>query len=206
MLFRSSLIEGHREVVDYIAGVGGVKLVIVDTSAAFFIGQDENANTELGDYARKLRRLTELPGHPAVVVPCHPVKKPQTQSDCLPRGGGAFIAEVDGNLVLWPAGDNVELNWAGKFRGPPFDPVIFALKTVEAASVRDAKGRPIKSVIATEVDAATVQAAETREQDDLRLILFTMERNPSARKPTAIAEAAGLLSHVGTEEIGRAHV
>jgi hypothetical protein len=54
-------------------------------------------------------------------------------------------------------------------------------------------------VIATEVDAATVQAAETREQDDLRLILFTMERNPSARKPTAIAEAAGLLSHVGTE-------
>ena len=54
-----SLIEGHREVVDYIAGVGGVKLVIVDTSAAFFIGQDENANTELGDYARKLRRLTD---------------------------------------------------------------------------------------------------------------------------------------------------
>jgi RecA-family ATPase len=46
--------------------IGGANLVIVDTSAAYFLGADENANAEMGKHARALRTLTTLPGSPCV--------------------------------------------------------------------------------------------------------------------------------------------
>lgn len=42
--------------------VGGFGAVIVDTSAAYFEGDAENDNVQLGNWARMLRKLTELPG------------------------------------------------------------------------------------------------------------------------------------------------
>ena len=48
---------------------GGYRLIVVDTSAAFFDGDDENGNVQAGNYARRLRTLVDLPGHPCVVVP-----------------------------------------------------------------------------------------------------------------------------------------
>src|SRR6185295_1066621 len=73
---------------------GNVDLVIVDTSAAYFEGTEENGNVEAGTHARQMRQiLGSLPGGPCVIVLCHPVKSP-TQDNLLPRGGGAFIAEV----------------------------------------------------------------------------------------------------------------
>src|SRR5262249_45934402 len=44
--------------------IGGFGAVIVDTSAAYFEGDEENDNVQLGGHARLLRRLTELPGKP----------------------------------------------------------------------------------------------------------------------------------------------
>src|SRR5437773_3967246 len=81
-----------------LAELGGVSLIVVDTSAAFFLGSEENSNTELGNYARMLRTLVKMPGSPTVLVLCHPVKN-ATRDNLLPRGGGAFLNEVDGNLV-----------------------------------------------------------------------------------------------------------
>src|SRR4029079_2458639 len=52
----------------------GIDLVIVDTSAAYFLGTDEVSNTQMGAHARSLRTLTTVPGHPAVIVLCHPIK------------------------------------------------------------------------------------------------------------------------------------
>ncbi len=54
--------------------VGGVDLVIVDTSAAYFLGNEEMSNTQMGAHARMLRKLTELPGGPCVLVLAHPIK------------------------------------------------------------------------------------------------------------------------------------
>jgi hypothetical protein len=54
--------------------VGGFGAVIVDTSAAYFEGTEENDNVQLGNWARLLRRLTDIPGNPSVVVGCHPIK------------------------------------------------------------------------------------------------------------------------------------
>jgi RecA-family ATPase len=75
---------------------GEIDLVIVDTSAAVFPGDDENSNPQMRRHAKRLRRFTELPGKPCTLALCHPVKNASAQESLLPRGGGAFVAEVDG--------------------------------------------------------------------------------------------------------------
>ncbi|KRE05979.1 hypothetical protein ASE63_06675 [Bosea sp. Root381] len=127
--------------------LGGVDLVIVDTSAAYFQGDDENGNTPLGKHARELRQLCALPGRPAVVVACHPTKNADP-ANLQPRGGGAFIAEVDGNLTLTKADSRVKLHWQVKHRGADFAPLYFALDTVTAPTLVDSKGRLVPTVMA----------------------------------------------------------
>ena len=39
-----------------VESLGELDLVIIDTSAAYFLGDDENSNPQLGDHARKLRK------------------------------------------------------------------------------------------------------------------------------------------------------
>ncbi|HMF29731.1 MAG TPA: AAA family ATPase, partial [Candidatus Cybelea sp.] len=111
--------------------LGGVDFVVVDTSAAYFLGDDEISNTQIGNHARMLRRLTELPGGPCVLVLCHPIKHAQEQNQLVPRGGGAFLAEVDGNLTVWRKTESViELYYTGKLRGAGFEPMHFELETI----------------------------------------------------------------------------
>ena len=75
-------------------------LIIGDTASSFFPTDDENSNVQAGQYARTLRSLTECDGQPAVVVLSHPVKN-ASRGNLLPRRGGAFLNELDGNLTLW---------------------------------------------------------------------------------------------------------
>lgn len=128
--------------------LGGADMIVVDTSAAYFQGDDENGNTPLGKHARDLRALTELPGKPAVFVACHPTKNAD-QTNLQPRGGGAFIAEVDGNLTLTKADSRVKLHWQVKHRGADFAPLYFALEPVTAPVLVDTKGRPVPTVMAS---------------------------------------------------------
>lgn len=155
-----------------VKNLGGTDLIVIDTSAAYFQGQDENANVELGRHARELRTLTTLPGRPCVMVACHPTKN-ATIENLLPRGGGAFVAEVDGNLVCIKTGDGaVKLHWQGKHRGPDFEPVMFDLQTVTAPGLQDSRGRDIPTVMAQPLSRGEVRAkAETarRDEDDVLL-------------------------------------
>lgn len=127
---------------------GPLVAVFVDTSAAYFAGSDENSNTEMKQHASALRGLCTLPGEPAVIVLCHPTKQ-STRESLLPRGGGAFLAEVDGNLTVWKERSQVTLHWAGKLRGPDFEPISFSIDPCVIQSVRDAKGRQVVSVVAS---------------------------------------------------------
>ena len=144
--------------------LGGVDLIIVDTSAAYFNGKDELSNTEMGTHARMLRTLTTLPGGPCVLVLCHPVKHVTEPSQLLPRGGGAFLAEIDGNITLWKHdGVLLDLHHTDKLRGPGFEPVNFRLETVNTTRLADKKGRIIPTVRAvwisdSEKDQQTVRA------------------------------------------------
>ena len=93
----------------------------------------------------------------------------------LPRGGGAYVAEVDGNLTGKLSDMVVEIHWQGKYRGPDFDPMQFELvRPVFAARLRDSKGRPIPTVIIRHLnDAEHSQVkAKMREEEDVVLAIL----------------------------------
>jgi hypothetical protein len=162
-------IEAMREKIEAeIKLLGGVDLVIVDTSAAYFNGKDELSNTEMGAHARLLRTLTTLPGGPCVLVLCHPVKHVTDPSQLLPRGGGAFLAEVDGNLTLWKHdGVLLDLHHTDKLRGPGFEPISLRLETITTTRLMDKKGRLIPTVRAVWIsDAETERETEDARPDE----------------------------------------
>jgi hypothetical protein len=106
-------------------------LVIIDTSAAFFEGDDDNGNVEMGEHARRLRELCTLPGEPCVLILAHPTKGAKTIEEMVPRGGGAFLNEVDGNIGLARVDGLIAAQAVGKFRGPDFLPLHFRLRKID---------------------------------------------------------------------------
>ena len=199
-----SLLQRVAEIKAYAERIGGLRLVIVDTAAAFFDGDNENDNTQAGNYARELRAaLCNLSGRPAVIVLAHPIKRPANAADCLPRGGGAFIAEVDGNLTLWGQDGEIALHWAGKFRGAEFAAIPLTLESVETSSVMDAKGRPVKTVIAREGRPGAAEDKEGRRQREIEQIMTTLARIGRARGPLQLGQAAGLLEIGGNKDAQR---
>jgi hypothetical protein len=128
-------------------------LVVVDTSAAYRFDADEDDNQASKLWAQNLRRLTRLPGEPAVIVPAHPTKS-AGKDGLLPRGGGAFLNEVDGNLTLWADQEakTTELHWHGKLRGPSFPSITLDLRPHPHPTWRDRQGQPVQMVVAVPAD------------------------------------------------------
>lgn len=96
----------------------------------------------------------------------------------LPRGGGAYLNETDGNLTAWAHGDRLTtLHWTGKLRGPDFDPIVFRLPVITTTKLVDTKGRLLPTVMAEVASDAQVEAGEeaSLRQDD-RLLLAMFER------------------------------
>jgi hypothetical protein len=172
----------HFEHLRSLLAMGGDELVavFVDTSAAFFMGSEENGNVDMLRHARSLRELTTLPGNPTVFVLCHPTKNAQ-RDGLLPRGGGAFLAEIDANLTLWKDEAGIEsMHWCGKIRGAPFDAIRFELIPVELAGKRDSRDRPIFSVAARHIPDKRAEQMQAKEMDDEDVLLGVMLRKPNA--------------------------
>jgi hypothetical protein len=161
----------RKQIDDEAAKHGPFSLLIVDTSASYYSGDDENDNVALGNHARMLRTFIKLPGGPTVLVTCHSVKNPD-MNNLLPRGGGAFLAEVDGNLVCITDSTTLvaEVTTHGKFRGPDFAPFSFKLVRSRSEKLVDTKGRLIWSVFARPLSDEEVEAINKggrSEQDDV---------------------------------------
>ena len=171
--------------------LGDVSLVVIDTTAAFFHGEDENDNVQMGQYARLQRSLVDLPGGPTVLALCHPTKG-ASEENLLPRGGGAYLNEVDGNLTVKNNGSVVELHWQGKFRGADFAPLSFQLKTATHQRLKDSKGRHIKTVIAKHLTAEGEQALERASRIKEDQMLLVIDEHPRASLAD-LAKAAGWL-------------
>jgi hypothetical protein len=152
-------------------------LVLVDTSAAYFETDDENSNTQVGAHARRLRQLVQLEGGPTVLVCCHPIKH-AGDDNLLPRGGGAFLAEVDGNLTCKKDDSAVELHWQGKFRGPDFAPIAFLLRTVTHERLKDTKGRLIPTVVAQTLSEEGLRDITARNRDEEDRVLISIGDSP----------------------------
>lgn len=148
-----------------------VTMVVVDTLAAYFDGDDSNSNAQMLEFARVLRTITTATSKPAVVVPAHPVKN-AAKNNLTPMGGSALLNEVDGNLCLWKRDAAVELHWQGKHRGAEFEPLMFEVKGVESDRVRDSKGRIMPTVMAVplmEVRALEIATMAVSMEDRLLL-------------------------------------
>ena len=168
-----------NETVDH----GPFVLVIVDTSVAFFEGDNENDNVQALAHAKVMRGLIDMvEGRPTVIVATHPVKN-AAADNLLPRGGGSFLNEMDGNLTCRKddSTGTVELHWQGKFRGPEFAPIPFKLIPGTTEKLKDTKGRLIWTVTAAPIDQAekTKMEATAEGKADALLILLNKETNLS---------------------------
>jgi hypothetical protein len=162
--------DQRARIVDELKDIGELAFVIVDTSATFFDGDDENSNPQLLAHAQMLRTLVKLPGQPCILANCHPVKN-ATPDNLIPRGGGSFLAETDGNLTSAKDDLTVEVHWQGKFRGPDFAPLAFLLKSVTHQDLKDSKGRLIPTVIATHLtEAGQEEIAKVARSNEDRLL------------------------------------
>jgi hypothetical protein len=126
---------------------GDFGFLIIDTSPAFYEGDDENNRKQQGCHAAMLRELISvIPGRPCVIANCHPTKN-ASPDNLLPAGGGNFLNAVDGNLTAAKTDSTTELHTQGKFRGVEFAPMHFLIKTVTHQDVKDSRGRLIPTVI-----------------------------------------------------------
>lgn len=132
------------------AAIPNLHLVIADTLAAFFAGDDDNSNIQMLAAARRFRSLTKLPSRPAVLVPAHPAKAARKDS-LVPRGGSAFLNEVDGNFSVWNEDNIATVHWQGKLRGPNFEPLTFEMMRTEPEGLRDEDGRQMPCTVARPV-------------------------------------------------------
>jgi hypothetical protein len=180
-------------------------LIVGDTASSFFPGDDENSNVQAGGYARTLRTFTqECAGNPAVVALCHPIKG-AAKANLLPRGGGAFLNELDGNLTLWShsQGEVTELHWHGKIRGPDFSPVGYSLRPVKTGLI-DERDRPEMTIIAEPMsdEAVANHAKQTLANEDV--VLRALSDHPE-RSLSQIAEDAGWVTEDGRPEKWKVH-
>lgn len=167
---------------------GGFSQIVVDTSAAFFEGTDENDNVQALRHAQMLRGLVNIQGGPTVIAACHPTKN-AAAGMLLPRGGGSFLNETDGNLTCNKTDSTIELHWQGKFRGPDFAPIMFKVETVTHQLLKDTKGQLVPTVIASHItDVAQEEMARVALNDE-NALLKAIADNPSsslARLATAL--------------------
>ena len=159
--------------------LGGVDFIIIDSSAAFFEGDDENNNKQQAVQAKRLRDLTELPGGPCVLVLCHPPKN-AGDDNLQPRGGGSYVAEMDGNLTVTKDDMAVELHWQTKLRGPDFAPVNFLLRSVTHEDLKDTKGRLIPTIVAEHLSDTAQEEMTKASRCDEDLALQALASNPRA--------------------------
>ena len=174
----SGAVARLKDEADAIGGEFG--MVIIDTSPVFFEGDDENNRTQARQHALMLRTLIDtIPGRPAVVANCHPVKN-AAADNLLPAGGGSFLNEVDGNLTAAKTDSTSELHWQGKFRGVEFAPMHFTLKTVTHERLKDSRGRLMPTVICEWIsDTAQEEIRALKTVDEDRLLAL-IAANPKA--------------------------
>jgi hypothetical protein len=160
---------------------GQFSLIIVDTSRAYFYGDNENDNAQMTAHARTLRSYVNIHGGPTILVTCHPPKVPNLDN-LIPVGGGAFLAEIDGNLVCLkqaaPGSTVIELTWHAKLRGADFPPIPFKIEAGTSERIKDSKGRPIWTVTARPISGQEQESTERvvrRREEDLLAVMLDHE-------------------------------
>jgi hypothetical protein len=183
--------------------LGGVDFIIVDGSTAFFEGDDENSNAQAGTHAVRLRELTTLKGEPGVLVLCHPPKN-AGDDNLQPRGGGAMIAEWDGNLTATKDGAVTTIHWQIKIRGPDFAPLSFLLRTVTHERLVSKTGKLMPTVIAEPLSEAREEEMRKIARNEEDLVLEEIGNHPHSSQAD-IARQLGWLNPKGGIQKAKVH-
>ncbi|AVO37314.1 AAA family ATPase [Pukyongiella litopenaei] len=164
-----------------------ISLIIVDTFAAYYGGDDENSNTQAKQFTQELRKLTELPGRPAVLILAHPTKSASSASELLPRGGSAIWAEIDFNFTLRNVNGVLRLGH-NKLRGIPFEDCQMILTYTGHEKLVDKNGNPFATVVASPLTKEQATVVKTTEIGCKDAILIYLSENDYAFR-TDIVEA-----------------
>ena len=157
-----------------------ISLLIVDTSAAYFTGDNEQDRTQMGKHAVMFRSFTELPGSPAIMILCHPTKNFDPEK-MVPAGGGTFLNAIDGNLVcLREAGSMVvDAHWQVKIVGvSDFPPLSFRLVVGYSDKLKDTKGRSLSTVFANPITHAEREVMDQTADTEQSELLSLMREKP----------------------------
>lgn len=154
-----------------------LKLVIVDSLQAFFEGDNDNDNTQMVEMAHKLRALCSTSQRPALLIIAHPAGKVPQKDNLVPRGGGAFLNEIDGNLTVWSQDASQQtLHHSQKFRGAGFDPMEWVMQIHEFAHLADIHGKPLKLPVSRPETGIERANREVQTDDFLRQYLDLMSQ------------------------------
>lgn len=170
-----------------LAAMPTLKLIIVDSLQAFFEGDNDNDNTQMVEMAHALRGIADVPQRPALLIIAHPAGKLPSKENIVPRGGGAFLAEIDGNLTVWSQDASQQtLHHSPKFRGAGFDPIEWVMQVHEFSHLTDVHGTPLKLPVSR--PEMTIERANREAAADgiLRQYLHTVE----AGAPMSVREGA----------------
>jgi hypothetical protein len=183
--------EALRAQLKELASNDRISLIMVDTLAAFFDGDNINDPVQGGEFMRRLRPLTRINGSPPVVVAAHP-KKNAKDYELVPYGAGATLNEVDGNLTLRKVLSGVtELHWQGKLRGVEFEPVKFRFDLLTSPNVKDVKHREVQLPVLRPMAEADSERREGAEIDRDASVLRAMMDEPEGSF-TTWATATGI--------------
>jgi AAA domain len=177
-------------------------LIVVDTSMAFYEGDDPNNNKEQIEHARRMRSLCALPSGPCVLILCHPVKN-ASDDNIKPYGGGAFLNEIDGNIQLRKSADGKMVAAEadpGKFRGAQFSPISFELVTVwDHPEIVDSDGAPMSTVVARPISTGeAVRREEVGNKDDIAALNMLCDQG--AKRQADVAKALDWLYRAGAKQ------
>jgi hypothetical protein len=189
---------------------GPFSLILIDTFQAIFDGDNINDNSQCVNFLRRVRPMTQIKGHPAVIISAHPVKG-ANDDNLVPYGAGAIVNEVDGNLTLLNRDGRAELHWQRKIRGLDFKAVPFQIDLAMSNDILDAKGRRMNlPVMQAAIPRSTeeVERADKARSDRAMRLLAAMKAKPDASQrewqsamgaqyPSAVTKALKVLERDG---------
>jgi hypothetical protein len=134
-----------------------------------------------------------------VLASAHPVGN-ASRDNLVPRGGSAFLNEIDNNLTTWNDGGTLTLHWHRKLRQADFNPLTFEL-AAQRVTIAGAELATVAAVPITDDRAAEQERARTTDENR---VLYELLHHPHA----SIADwcrGAGLLLANGDPAKSKAH-
>jgi AAA domain len=178
----SPLIDAYKELMLDTQENGPLSLVFIDSWQASFAGKNFNDHVEMLEAARWCRKLTTLPGNPAVIVLAHP-NKSASEDTLVVAGGGSALAELDANLTMWKDDKGIfKFHYHEKLRSGLFDPLYFTIKVIQCPDLLDFEGRQIEAPVLIPLTKGKLDdVSEKREESSYEranLVLASIAKNP----------------------------